>query len=117
MSDFYKAENPQFPCYFCGDFQGPMVDTKVSDPVKGRVYVCGPTESRAGCLGNMAHLFGMLSNAEVSELQSKIATLQTELFEEREQKTVTIPLSIYQSLRTRAAQAGNYTMASGGFFE
>jgi hypothetical protein len=65
----------------------------------------------------MAHLFGMLSSAEVGALHSQIDKLQTKLFEEREQKTVTIPLSVYQQLRARAAQAGDFTMASGGFFE
>lgn len=102
MSDFNKVLAPQGPpgkCRFCGDFQGPMIDTYVDDPIYGgRIYICGPTLDRPGCLGTMARLFGWRPVEEVSELTEEIDRLVALVDQLEQGETVTISRRQFEAL-------------------
>jgi len=53
-----RADRSPTRCYFCGDHEGPFIDTFTDDNVVGAVWICAPNEERPGCLGQMARLAG-----------------------------------------------------------
>ena len=82
MPDFNLVAQPSASptkCRFCGDFAGPMIDTRVDDPVYGRIYICAPTEQRTGCVGQIAQMCGLRSSADVDLLAAQVEDLQGRL--------------------------------------
>ncbi len=77
-------------CFFCHDFVGPFIDTHIEDLANGHIYVCGPTEIRSGCLGQMAHAFGMLTPIESEQLLVENAALKERIAQLEEAQTVQI---------------------------
>lgn len=86
MSEFNLVQQaPRGPtkCYFCEDFNGPFIDTFRDDPSWGAVFICAPTETRSGCLGQMGHLVGLYTQNDVEHFEELIQQLRERL-EERE---------------------------------
>lgn len=98
MSDFRKLEHSQIRCRFCGEFEGPFVDTYIDDMVfGGRIVICGPTADRPGCLGNMVQLFDYRSREYVHELKNELAVAHLQIKDLEARKTVTMPLSEFRT--------------------
>ena len=102
MSDFRSVAHPPtspMKCRFCGDFQGPMVDTYCDDVIfGGRIYICGPTDKRPGCIGQMAQLYGYSHPSDIALLNDRIEELQASLDRLSSEKQVTIPFSEFRQL-------------------
>jgi hypothetical protein len=56
-----------------------MVDTGTDDIRGDRLYICGPSETRPGCLGQFARAFGWEGPERLVELAQTIDVLQEEL--------------------------------------
>jgi hypothetical protein len=115
MSSFNRLEQPQLPCYLCGEFAGPMVDTKIIDVVRGPVYICGPNEARPGCITQLARLFGMIGKDERDALRADLEEANWRIGTLEETQTITVPLGEFRSWMQAS---GNFTLTpSGSLFE
>lgn len=93
MSEFRAAASATVSptrCFFCHEYAGPFVDTHVEDLGNGHIWICAPTESRSGCLGQMAHVFGMLTAIEAEALLLENASLKEQIRALEEARTVTL---------------------------
>jgi len=76
MSEFNLVQTPPrgpTTCFFCGEFEGPFIDTYVDAIAHGAIYICAPNEKRPGCLGQMATLAGFLNSFEKARLEARLA--------------------------------------------
>lgn len=89
MSEFNLVEKATVSptrCYFCMEFNGPFIDTYVDAP-DGHIYICGPTNDRPGCVGQMIAKFGGLSISDADKLRKQLAESQEQIKElERTQR-------------------------------
>jgi hypothetical protein len=86
MGEFHHVQNATWgptACIFCGDFAGPFVDTCVDLDVYGHVWVCASSETRSGCVHQLAREDGMIPREELEAvartLQQRIEDLTMEL--------------------------------------
>lgn len=82
MSEFRRvqhAERSPTKCLACGDHLGPFVDLEIDLPVYGWVYLCAGTESRPGCIRQIARLDGMVDRATFREMEEKVAELESDI--------------------------------------
>jgi hypothetical protein len=85
-----RAEVSPTRCFFCQDYTGPFADTFYEHPATGRIYICAPTEARSGCVGQMGHLFGMLTAPEAEQLLFENNALRAYIKDLEEARTVQI---------------------------
>ena len=93
MSEFRATENATVSptrCFFCHEYVGPFIDTHVEDLANGHIWICAPTENRSGCLGQMAHAFGMLTAIEAEALMLENTSLKEQVRALEEARTVQI---------------------------
>jgi hypothetical protein len=72
------------------EYTGPFIDTNVEDPRFGHIYICGPTASRPGCIGQMAALFGWLSAEEKEMAKTEVKALTEKVIELEQERMVTL---------------------------
>lgn len=102
MPDFRRVDHPLLSpttCRFCGDFAGPMLDTLTDDPIGGRIYICAPTESRPGCVGAIATLFGFVALAKITQLKQQVEELQGQLDDLVGKRGLSLSWSEFNDLR------------------
>lgn len=101
MSEFKIVQEAAFSptsCTLCGDHVGPFIDTHLTLPIHGHVYICAGNANSSGCLAQMATLIGWHGPEIMDDLAAQseqIAELRAELIEERKNKTLT-PAGIRQ---------------------
>jgi hypothetical protein len=104
MSEYHVVPTATYSptnCFFCLEYEGPFIDTNVEAPGVGHIYICGPTEKRPGCIGQMAALFG-LPSLEQKEMAKVELEALTEKVEELEQRKETVQLTYDDLLKAMA---------------
>lgn len=82
MSEFRRVEHAQFTptkCVACGGHTGPFIDLEQNLPVYGHLYLCAATESRSGCVHQIARLDNMIEIHEYQALERRIAELEEDI--------------------------------------
>lgn len=105
MSEFRATQTAEVSptwCFFCQDYAGPFIDTFYESPYTGRIYVCAPSETRSGCVGQMGHLAGMLTAEEAEQLLIENNALKEQVRALEEARTV--QLSYDDLLKVMAAR-------------
>lgn len=103
MSEFKLVQNAVYSptvCFTCGTHEGPFIDTNMTPPIFGHVYICAGDENRPGCIRQMARLNGMLdpeASLELAELVVELAEVRAQLTEERKSKNLT-PAAIREQI-------------------
>lgn len=70
-----------------------MVDTGTDEMHGDRIYICGPTEDRPGCLGQFARAFGWAPPDDMRGMLTRIEDLEAQLAENWE-KTVNVKIPV-----------------------
>lgn len=82
MPDFVLRQHATFApttCRFCGDHEGPFIDSGVDDDGYGHIWICAPNEHRSGCLGTMAAAAGYVDPGEAQRLRDEIEELRASM--------------------------------------
>jgi hypothetical protein len=75
VPEFSIVERPSIgptQCFFCHDFDRPMINTQAELPDYGMVYICIPDGNRPGCLGQMANLIGWAHPNLIADFQERL---------------------------------------------
>lgn len=94
----------------CGDSTGPFLDTKITIPVFGHVYICMSIPGkRPGCVQQMARADDMVEGERYRLAEERIAFLEEEISSSvedfRKSKVVTLDDMLkFQEIRERGPQ-------------
>jgi hypothetical protein len=116
MSEFRFTQHAEVSptwCFLCRDYSGPFIDTHYESAATGHVYICGPTESRSGCVGQMAHLFGMLTPVEAEQLLIENTALREQVRQLEEARTVQLSYDDLLNVMTHPPKPRKESVGSG----
>lgn len=78
MAEYVRQDNPQVSpkhCYFCGNFEGPFINTFTSDSAGRIILICAPNDQReAGCAGQIAVAAGGCGPEGIAVYEEQLAT-------------------------------------------
>lgn len=108
MAEFDRVQNAQrspTQCVFCSDFAGPFIDAHFDMIGYGAVYICAPTETRPGCVGQMARLCGFYGTDEFDavalQLVEATESLREAQRENKELKELDQLVTVFRKRQTR----------------
>ena len=123
MSEFRKVEHAvagPTSCVGCGTHQGPFIDMGIALPVYGALYLCLETETRSGCVGQMATMNGGLTRAshirlieQLEELEGELAKTKAELRTTQGSKLLKVEDLLRYGAQT-GSNGGKVTITLGG---